>query len=147
MTFSLRKFHLKIICIRGAKNIQNTKTYNMHSTTADVFKSRYVFENFETFHQYFNFLWLGAPIYIFPKALIALRQLMKIPDSSVLLEREDLCFYLREAITFMLQTHQTEGDIKGHNLVFLHVNYNTFRLFLHLCCWLLSVFVGILSFI
>ena len=29
---------------------------------------------------------------------------------------------------------QTEQDIKGHNLVYLHVNYNTFRL----AFWILS---------
>lgn len=29
---------------------------------------------------------------------------------------------------------QTESDIKGHNLVYLHVNYNTFRL----AFWVLS---------
>lgn len=28
----------------------------------------------------------------------------------------------------MQQYGQTETDIKGHNLVYLHVNYNTFRL-------------------
>ena len=29
---------------------------------------------------------------------------------------------------------QTESDIKGHNLVYLHVNYNTFRV----AFWLLA---------
>ncbi len=36
------------------------------------------------------------------------------------------CFYFWQG--------QTEQDIKGHNLVYLHVNYNTFRL----AFWILS---------
>jgi hypothetical protein len=87
-----------------------------------------VFANFETFHKYFNYLWLGFPVGMFPKAIGALKELLQCPDAEELLARPDLQRYLRRAIEFMQSKGQTESDIKGHNLVYLHVNYNTFRL-------------------
>ena len=78
--------------------------------------------------RYFNYLWLGFPVKLFPKALAALTELLQCPDAAELLDRPDLSRYLRSAIEFMQSKNQTESDIKGHNLVYLHVNYNTFRL-------------------
>jgi len=78
--------------------------------------------------RYFNYLWLGFSVKMFPKAGAALSQLVRCPDATELLARPDLSRYLRRAIEFMQQHDQTETDIKGHNLVYLHVNYNTFRL-------------------
>ena len=92
------------------------------------FKPLSVYKNFDLFHKYFNFLWLGMPVKLFPKAVKALEGLCQQPCSSELLERDDLSEYIRFSTNFMLQHNQTEQDIIGHNLVYLHVNYNTFRL-------------------
>lgn len=92
------------------------------------FKPLSVYKSFDTFHKYFNFLWLGMPVKLFPKALKALEGLCQQPTSSELLQRDDLSEYIRFSTNFMLQHNQTEQDIIGHNLVYLHVNYNTFRL-------------------
>jgi len=73
-------------------------------------------------------LWLGFPMSLFPKAVAALKQLLHCPDAGELLSRQDLSQYLRRAIEFMQCQDQNELEIKGHNLVYLHVNYNTFRL-------------------
>lgn len=92
------------------------------------FKPMSVYKNFDLFHKYFNFLWLGMPVRLFPKAVKALEGLCQQPTSKELLQREDLSEYIRFSTEFMLQHNQTEQDIIGHNLVYLHVNYNTFRL-------------------
>ena len=65
---------------------------------------------------------------LFPKAVAALTELLHCPESGELLARPDLSHYLRRAIQFMQGNGQNELEIKGHNLVYLHVNYNTFRL-------------------
>jgi len=78
--------------------------------------------------RYFNYLWLGFPMSLFPKAVAALKELLQCPDADELLARSDLSHYLRKAIKFLQCSGQNELDIKGHNLVYLHVNYNTFRL-------------------
>ena len=80
------------------------------------------------FLRYFNYLWLGFPMSLFPKAVAALKELLQCPDAGELMARPDLSQYLRRAIQFMQQNGQNELEIKGHNLVYLHVNYNTFRL-------------------
>lgn len=92
------------------------------------FNSALAFENFETFHQYFNYLWLGFPIGLFPKATKAQKEMLCMPDADELLARPDISIYMRRALEFMQEHGQTEQDMKGHNLVYLHVNYNTFRL-------------------
>lgn len=92
------------------------------------FKPMNVYKDFDLFHKYFNFLWLGMPVRMFPKAVKALEGLCQQPCSSELLAREDLSEYIRFSTQFMLNHNQTEQDIIGHNLVYLHVNYNTFRL-------------------
>jgi len=65
---------------------------------------------------------------LFPKAVAALTELLQCPDAGELLARPDLSHQLRKAIEFMQCNGQNELEIKGHNLVYLHVNYNTFRL-------------------
>ena len=96
--------------------------------TAEHFEPNNVFQHFDAFHKYFNFLWLGMPVNMFPKAVKALSVLCKQPCSSELLARDDVSEYIRFATEFMLERGQTEQDIIGHNLVYLHVNYNTFRM-------------------
>jgi len=73
-------------------------------------------------------LWLGFPLSLFPKGVSALKELLQCPEAGELLARSDLSQYLRRAIQFMQCNGQNELEIKGHNLVYLHVNYNTFRL-------------------
>lgn len=94
----------------------------------DSFEPLKVYQNFDLYHKYFNFLWLGLPMCLFPKAAKALSILIQQPGSSELLAREDLSAYIRFSTEFMLQNGQSESDIIGHNLVYLHVNYNTFRM-------------------
>lgn len=98
------------------------------------FHAKMVYRNFEIFHKFFNFFWLGFPKSWFPDAMDALKQLLLMPDAGDLLRRDDLSAYIRKAIEYMQEEGQTEGDIKGHNLVYLHVNYNTFRF----AFWVLS---------
>lgn len=94
----------------------------------ELFNSGLVHTNFEIFHRYFNFLWLGMPIWLFPEARKALINLHNMPNSETLLSRKDLSSYMRKAIEHLTNQNQTESEIRGHNLVYLHVNYNTFRL-------------------
>ena len=103
-----------------------------NNASGDIKKSIWtpsnIYDNFEIFHHYFNYLWLGIPIWLMPKAKQALSQMVSQPSADTLLSRSDTCDYIKNAITFMQDKNQTETDIQGHNLVFLHVNYNTFRL-------------------
>ncbi|XP_074656730.1 cytochrome P450 7A1-like [Tubulanus polymorphus] len=92
------------------------------------FNSTSVYKNFETYHRYFNFLWLGFPRKLFPAACKALEGLLVAPSSNQLLHREDCSDYIKFACRHMLERGQNEAEILGHNLVYLHVNYNTFRL-------------------
>ncbi|CAG5121608.1 unnamed protein product [Candidula unifasciata] len=84
-------------------------------------------KNFDQFHKYFNFLWLGLPVQMFPQAVEAAGILAQQPSSSDMVQREGCSDYIKFATEFMLRNNQTERDIICHNLVFLHVNYNTFR--------------------
>lgn len=93
-----------------------------------TFEPNSVFKHFDAFHKYFNYLWLGMPVNMFPEALKSLKFLCAQPCSQDLLKREDLSEYIRFSMNFMLENGQTEQDIIGHNLVYLHVNYNTFRM-------------------
>ncbi|ESN98667.1 hypothetical protein HELRODRAFT_188864 [Helobdella robusta] len=94
----------------------------------NVFSYKKAFSHFDVFHKYFNYFWLGLPKIFFPEAVSALEQLLTFPEADELLQRDDLSPYVRNAIYHMRNSGQTDGDIKGHNLVFLHVNYNTFRI-------------------
>jgi len=93
-----------------------------------AFNAPMAYSNFEVYHKYFNYLWLGMPKRWFPAASKALRKLLVMPDSVDLLQRPDLSTYIRTAIQYMQEHGQTEADIKGHNLVYLHVNFNSFRM-------------------
>ncbi|XP_060587133.1 cytochrome P450 7A1-like [Ruditapes philippinarum] len=93
----------------------------------DVFEPNTVYKSFDSFHKYFNFLWLGLPIKLFPNACRALEVLIQQPNSQEIMMRDDVSDYIKFSTEFMKANGQTETDIIGHNLVFLHVNYNTFR--------------------
>ncbi|XP_076448453.1 cytochrome P450 7A1-like [Babylonia areolata] len=84
-------------------------------------------ENFDIFHKFFNYLWLGVPVNLFPKACQALQVLSQQPAAHQMLEREGVSEYIKFSTSYMLEHEQSAQDIVGHNLVFLHVNYNTFR--------------------
>ena len=99
-----------------------------------VFNSQNTYRNFEIFHKYFNYMWLGVPGKMFKPAMKALEGMVSQPTSDEYLARDDLSEYIRLAIDYMKEKGQSESDIKGHNLVYLHVNYNTFRL----AFWVLS---------
>lgn len=94
----------------------------------DVFEPTTVYKCFDAFHKYFNYLWLGIPIKFFPKACRALEILIQQPSSEEIMMRDDVSDYIKFSTNYMKANGQTETDIIGHNLVFLHVNYNTFRL-------------------
>ena len=94
----------------------------------DMFESQRVYKNFETFHKFFNYFWLGMPKSFFTPAMKALGELLCQPASEDLLGRPDVSDYIKTAINYMKLQGQTDDEIKGHNLVYLHVNYNTFRL-------------------
>lgn len=94
---------------------------------ADVFEPMKVYRCFDAFHKYFNYLWLGLPIKLFPNACKALEVLVQQPSSEEICSRSDVSDYIKYSTYFMKANGQTESDIIGHNLVFLHVNYNTFR--------------------
>ncbi|KAK7102395.1 cytochrome P450 7A1-like [Littorina saxatilis] len=84
-------------------------------------------ENFDVFHKFFNFLWLGLPANLFPKACDALKVLCMQPKAHDMMSREGVSDYIKFSTNYMLMNEQSMEDIVGHNLVFLHVNYNTFR--------------------
>lgn len=85
-------------------------------------------ENFDVFHMFFNYLWLGLPAKLFPKACEALQGLFQQPLAQDMLPRDGISDYIKFSTEFMLKQEQSEQDIMAHNLVFLHVNYNSFRL-------------------
>ena len=92
------------------------------------FNSWRVYQNFEVFHKYFTLFWLGMPKRWVPSAMKALGELQAQPSADELLGRHDASDYVKRAVQFMRSQGQTDGDIKAHNLVYLHVNYNSFRL-------------------
>ncbi|KAK2147528.1 hypothetical protein LSH36_548g01004 [Paralvinella palmiformis] len=98
------------------------------------FNSNMAYKNFDIFHKFFNYFWLGVPKFLFPQAIDALKELLVMPESEELLARNDVADYIKMATNYMKEQGQTEADIKGHHLVYLHVNYNTFRI----AFWVLS---------
>ena len=84
-------------------------------------------ECFEKFHKFFNYLWLGVPVNVFPKACEALKVLCNQPLAHDMLSRQGVSDYIKFSTRYMLEHEQSMQDIVGHNLVFMHVNYNTFR--------------------
>ena len=93
----------------------------------DNFKADTLYRNFDVFHKYFNFLWLGLPVKLFQEACRALEPLIQQPSSAEILSREDVSPFVKYALQHMKSYGQTESDMIGYNLVYLHVNYNTFR--------------------
>ncbi|XP_076469064.1 cytochrome P450 7A1-like [Babylonia areolata] len=83
--------------------------------------------SFDVFHKIFNYVWLGVPVWLFPKACQALQVLCQQPEATDMMQREGVSEYIKLATCHMLQQGQSRTDIVGHNLVFLHVNYNTYR--------------------
>ncbi|XP_041348308.1 cytochrome P450 7A1-like [Gigantopelta aegis] len=98
-----------------------------HGPAAEEFHPQVFHKNFDIFHKYFNYMWLGIGVKWFPKALEALRVLCHVPNSTDMMNRRGVSDYIKFSTQFMKENAQTEQDIVGHNLVFLHVNYNTFR--------------------
>ena len=94
----------------------------------EKFTPGYFYKSFEIFHKVFNYLWIGVPVSIFPKACEALKVLSQQPNAQGMLSRQGVSDYIKFATRFMLENEQSHDDVIGHNLVFLHVNYNTFRI-------------------
>lgn len=91
------------------------------------FNPQTFYDKFDVYHKFFNYLWLGMPVKLFPKACEAMKVLCQQPASHDMLTRDGLSDYIRFSTEYMVQHGQSEQDIIGHNLVFLHVNYNSFR--------------------
>lgn len=85
-------------------------------------------DNIRVFHKYFSFLWLGLPHCLFPEATEAVGKLFDQPTPTEFIESEGTSDYLREAIKYLQSYNLTEKEIKCHNLVFLHININTFKI-------------------
>lgn len=85
-------------------------------------------DNFRTFHKYFSYLWLGLPHFLFPEATKAVGQLFAQPTTAEFLESDSTSDYLRAAIQYLQSYNVSDRDIQCHNLVFLHININTFKI-------------------
>lgn len=86
------------------------------------------YKNFEYYHKYFNYMWLGLPKKFMPGIMDTLCDMCQQPSAEELLSREDCSEYIKRGIRHLLSNGQTQADVIGHNLVMLHVNYNTFRM-------------------
>ena len=93
-----------------------------------AFSAEATHKNFEVFHQYFNYLWLGMPLNLFPAAKQALAGMLLQPSAEEMMTREDVSDYIRNVAHDMKAIGQSDLDVMKHNLVYLHVNYNTYRL-------------------
>ena len=93
----------------------------------DTFKADTVYRNFDIFHKYFNFLWLGLPVKLFPEACRALEVLVQQPPVDEVIARKDVSPFVKFSVEHMKAHGQAEAEIIGYFLVYLHVNYNTFR--------------------
>ncbi|KAL8594934.1 hypothetical protein ACOMHN_038497 [Nucella lapillus] len=116
----------------AAKTVFDALFYTIFGRTTDNsevedFTPEAFHANFDIFHKVFNYVWLGLPVYLFPKACKALKVLCQQPEACDMMQREGVSEYIKLATGHMLREGQSAHDIIGHNLVFLHVNYNTFR--------------------
>lgn len=84
-------------------------------------------DNFKVFHKYFSYLWIGLPHMLFPDAKKAIAKLAAQPSSAEFLKSECTSEYLKSAIEFLKGHDMTDAEITSHNLVFLHINLNTFK--------------------
>ena len=98
------------------------------------FNSYMVQKNLNIFHQSFNYLWLGIPKVFFPKAMRCFSELIDQPSSADMVARKDCSEYIKLVSKLMKDEGQSESDIARHNLVYLHVNYNTLKL----CFWIMN---------
>lgn len=85
-------------------------------------------DNFKVFHKYFSFLWLGLPHCLFPEATQAVGKLFAQPTSSEFMGSDCTSDYLKAAIEYLKSYNLSDNEIKCHNLVFLHINMNTFKI-------------------
>lgn len=60
-------------------------------------------KNFDQFHKYFNFLWLGLPVQMFPQAVEAAGVLAQQPSSADMVQRNGCSDYIKFATEFMLR--------------------------------------------
>lgn len=92
------------------------------------FNYRSLRKRFDIFHEAFLYLWLGFPLWLFPKAKAALTALTEShPSVEELMARKDISEYLRKALTMIDEAGGTMHEVVGHNLVYMHVNYNTVK--------------------
>ncbi|KAL8588074.1 hypothetical protein ACOMHN_066295 [Nucella lapillus] len=111
----------------AATTTTTTTTQQPPELEEKYFNPQSFHESFDAFHKFFNFLWLGFPVNLFPKAGQALKVLCQQPTAHEMMNRQGVSEYIKFSTSYMLQHGQSLQDIVGHNLVFLHVNYNTFR--------------------
>ena len=67
------------------------------------FQPQIFHKNFDQFHNYFNFLWLGLPIKLFRKAGEAAGILAQQPSANEMTQREGCSEYIKLATEFMLK--------------------------------------------
>jgi len=85
-------------------------------------------DNFRVFHKYFSYLWLGLPHFLFPEATKAVGNLFTQPTPEEFMKSSDTSEYLKAAIEYLKSYNLPDSDIKCHNLVFMHININTFKI-------------------
>lgn len=69
------------------------------------FNPKVFHKNFDTFHKYFNYLWLGLPHKLFPEAMRAVQILAQQPTGEEMKSRDGCSDYMKYAINFM-QAHR-----------------------------------------
>ncbi|XP_025107476.1 cholesterol 7-alpha-monooxygenase-like [Pomacea canaliculata] len=84
-------------------------------------------DNFDIFHKYFTYLWIGLPLKLFPKAAEAFAVLLQQPTSHNMLQRDGVSEQVKVSINHFHQHGHSEQDIAVYNLILVHVNYNIFR--------------------
>lgn len=85
-------------------------------------------DKFKIFHKYFSFMWIGVPHFLLPEAKKAVGQLFAQPTPTEFLASDNTSEYLKAAIEYLKSYNVSDREIKCHNLVFLHININTFKI-------------------
>lgn len=85
-------------------------------------------DNFKIFHKYFSYLWIGLPHCLFPEATKAVGQMVFQPSTSEFMKSDHTSEYLKSAIEYLKSYNLSDKEIQSHNLVFLHINVNTFKI-------------------
>uniref|UniRef100_A0A1I8ITJ4 Cytochrome P450 n=3 Tax=Macrostomum lignano TaxID=282301 RepID=A0A1I8ITJ4_9PLAT len=81
---------------------------------------------FADIHASFNYVWLGFPVWMFPKTKKAWQTVHSAhPAPQELLDRDDCSVYIKSVMSTMMEKEQPVASMVGHNMVYLHVNYNT----------------------